>query len=84
MILDAESWMNIRRFRVLHAAGASYVEIAKECGVDWRTVKKYLQQDGVTLPPGAPSRAGTQPQKIAAFTEVIDGWLRAASRSRAP
>ncbi|MDP9434340.1 MAG: IS21 family transposase [Actinomycetota bacterium] len=77
MILDAESWMNIRRFHVLHEAGVSYAEIARECGVDWRTVRKYLQQDGVTLPPRAPSRVGTQPQKITPFAGVIDSWLRA-------
>jgi len=39
MILSPEDWMNIRRFRVLHQAGASYVEIGRECGVDWRTVR---------------------------------------------
>jgi transposase len=77
MILDAESWMNIRRFRALHEAGATYTEIASECGVDWRTVKKYLTVEGVALPPQAPSRAGTQPQLIEPFTEVIDTWLRA-------
>src|SRR3954454_7558454 len=65
MILDAESWMNIRRFRVLHEAGASYAEIARECGCDWRTVRKYLAEDGVPVPPRAPSRVGTQPQGIA-------------------
>ena len=37
--------MNIRRFRVLHETGSSYAEIARECGVDPRTVKKYLQTD---------------------------------------
>ena len=31
--------MNIRRFRALHVAGATYAEIARECGVDWRTVR---------------------------------------------
>ncbi len=36
MIVDAESWMNIRRFRALHAAGASYTDIGRECGRDWR------------------------------------------------
>lgn len=69
--------MNIRRFRVLHEAGASYAEIARECRVDWRTVKKYLAQDGVVLPPAAPSRAGTQPSKIGPFTLLVEGWLRA-------
>jgi transposase len=77
MILDAESWMNIRRFRALHEAGASYAEIARECGVGWRTVRKYLAEDGVALPPRAPSRAGTQPRVITPFIEVIDAWLRA-------
>jgi hypothetical protein len=76
MILDEESWMNIRRFRVLHEAGASYAEIARECRVDWRTVRKYLAEDGVALPPAAPSRAGTQPTKIAPFAELVEGWLR--------
>ena len=56
MILDVESWMNIRRFRVLHEAGATFAEIARECGGDWRTVKKYLAEDGVVLPPRASSR----------------------------
>lgn len=77
MILDAESWMNIRRFRSLHEAGASYAEIARECGVDWRTVRKYLTEEGVALPPRAPSRAGSQPRVIAPLVEVIEGWLRA-------
>lgn len=76
MILDAESWMNIRRFRALHEAGASYAEIARECGVDWRTVRKYLAEDGVALPPRGPSRAGCQPRVITPFVEVIDAWLR--------
>jgi len=71
MILDSRSWMNIRRFRVLHEAGASYAEIALECDVDWRT---YLSADG--LPPAAPSRAGTQPQVITPFVALIEAWLR--------
>jgi transposase len=77
MIVDAESWMNIRRFRALHAAGASYAEIGREVGCDWRTVKKYLEEDGVALPPRASSRAGTQPRVITAFAAVIESWLRA-------
>ena len=68
--------MNIRRFRVLHEAGATYAEIGREVGCDPRTVKKYLKEDGVALPPRAPSRAGTQPQKIAPVAQVVDAWLR--------
>lgn len=68
--------MNVRRFRPLHEAGASYAEIAAECGCDWRTVRKYLRSEGVASPPRAPSRAGSQPQVIAPFTGLIDAWLR--------
>jgi transposase len=77
MILDTESWMNVRRFRALHAAGASYAEIGRECGCDWRTVKKYLDEDAPSAPPTAPSRAGTQPRLITPFVPVVEAWLRA-------
>ena len=55
MILDLESWMNIRRFRVLHEAGATFAEIGRECGCDWRTVRKYLAEDAASVPPAAPA-----------------------------
>lgn len=69
--------MNIRRFRALHAAGATYAEIARECGVDWRTVRKYLAEDACSAPPTAPPRAGSQPRVITPFVAVIEAWLRA-------
>lgn len=69
--------MNVRRFRSLQAAGASYVEIARECGCDWRTVKKYLAEDAASAPPAGPARAGTQPRKLAGLEPVIEAWLRA-------
>lgn len=68
--------MNIRRFRALHAAGASFAEIARECGCDWRTVRKYLAEDAPSVPPVAPSRAGCQPRVITPFVGVIESWLR--------
>lgn len=76
MILDAESWMNIRRFRALHDAGASYAEIGRECGCNWRTVRKYLSEEGVALPPRTPSRAGR--------TAAGDRAVRGVDRRVAP
>jgi transposase len=80
MILDEVSWMNIRRFRALHEAGASYVEIAAEVGCDWRTVKRYLAAEPgdpqAAVPPRAPSRVGTQPRLIEPHVARIEGWLR--------
>jgi transposase len=76
MILDAETWMNIRRFRALQQRGATYAEIAAEVGCDWRTVKKYIEAGSVSVPPAGPSRKGCIPQVIASFAGVIDLWLR--------
>jgi hypothetical protein len=77
MILDPESWMNIRRFRALHDAGATFVEIGRECGCDWRTVRKYLAEDASSVPPTAPPRVGTQPLLITPFIPLVEAWLRA-------
>lgn len=77
MILDQESWMNIRRFKQLHATGMTYAEIGRECGCDWRTVRKHLAEDAPTSPPSAPSRKGTQ--KVA-ITEVIAALIDAMLR----
>ena len=83
MILDAETWMNIRRFRALHERGASYAEIAAEVGCDWRTVKKYIEDGAAGVPPKGPPRKGCLPRVIAPFAGVIDGWLRADITLRA-
>jgi transposase len=77
MILDGVSWMNIRRFRALHERGVPLAAIARECGHDWRTVKKYLAQDGLLGPPTGSPRAGTQPRLIDPFVAVVEAWLRA-------
>lgn len=68
--------MNIRRFRALHAAGASFAEIARECGCDWRTVKKYLAADAPVAPPASPPRAGCQPRVITPLVGVVEEMLR--------
>ena len=72
--------MNIRRFRALHDAGATYAEIAHECGCDWRTVRKYLADDAASVPPTGPPRAGTSAAADHPFIPVVDAWLRADLR----
>ena len=64
MIVDEEIWMDIRRFKALHESGTTYADIARECGVDYRTVKKYLDADAPSVPPSGPPRVGTQPRVI--------------------
>ena len=60
MILPVEAWMDLRRYKPLRDAGATWREIADEVGLDWRTVKKYLSADAPGGPPAAPSRKGTR------------------------
>ena len=69
--------MNVRRFRALNEKGVPLAVIARECGCDWRTVKKYLAVDADPVPPAAPPRAGTQPRLIAPLVPVVEAWLRA-------
>ncbi|MGW6412910.1 helix-turn-helix domain-containing protein, partial [Streptomyces vinaceus] len=44
MVLDPHRWLELRRFRPLYESGAmSLREIAKETGLNRRTVSKYLK-----------------------------------------
>lgn len=79
MILDQEKWMDFRRFKPLHEAGAvTYADIAQECEVDWRTVKRHLADDAPVSPPEGSPRTGTQPRKVTPeFENLIRGcWSR--------
>jgi len=77
VVLEAERWLELRRFRAMRRAEVSISEIARETGLNWRTVKKYLEADGPAAPPAPPPRADRGKQLIAAYAPVIDAWLRA-------
>ncbi len=76
VVLEAERWLELRRFRALREAGASYLGIARETGLNWRTVKKYLEAEGPAAPP-APRRGRTAEAGDRRVRPVIDAWLRA-------
>ncbi len=76
--------MDIRRFASLHDSGTTYAEIARECGVDYRTVKKYLAAGATRVKPRGTSRKGTQPSVITAqVQERIAAMLRVDVELRA-
>ncbi|MEV5952041.1 hypothetical protein [Streptomyces sp. NPDC051993] len=72
MILDSERWMDLRRFRALHEAGLSISAIARETGLNWRTVKKYVEEPPPVVPPKGSSRKGCHGKVIEPFKPVID------------
>ncbi|GGR50890.1 putative transcriptional regulator [Streptomyces netropsis] len=52
MVLDPHRWLELRRFRGLYESGAmSLREIAKETGLNRRTVAKYLSGETPVTPP---------------------------------
>lgn len=52
MLLDSERWLELRRFRGLLESGALRLsEIARETGLDRKTVRKYLSSPGPATPP---------------------------------
>ncbi|MDY7091020.1 MAG: IS21 family transposase [Actinomycetota bacterium] len=75
MVLDAERWLELRRFRALRDAGLSISEIARETGLHRRTVRKYLNAELGQAPQRAPRPR--RPLALDAFAHVIDAWLRA-------
>jgi len=81
MLLSLEEWMDLRAFRALRAAGATWAEIARETGYDWRTVKKYLAAEAQALPPSVQRQP--QGRMIDPWKPLIDGWLEGESRLQA-
>jgi len=75
VVLDAERWLELRRFRALRDAGLSVSEIARETGLHRRTVRKYLNAElGQAPQRAAPAK---RPLVVEPFAHVIDAWLRA-------
>ena len=60
----------------LHAAGATFAEIGRECGCDWRAVRKYLAENAISVPPAGPPRASIQPLLITPYIPLVEAWLR--------
>jgi hypothetical protein len=81
MILSQEALMDLRRFKALAEAGATWAEIARESGHDWRTVKRYLATGAPATPP-APAKRGPGPRLIDPYSHLADGWLRKTAEAQ--
>ncbi|MGW3957799.1 DDE-type integrase/transposase/recombinase [Streptomyces sp. NPDC004752] len=78
MVLDPQRWLELQRFRALFESGAvTLTEIAKETGLNRKTVRKYLSGQA---PAGSPRRVSNGRPRKKAVDEVaplIDAMLRA-------
>src|SRR5919201_2957563 len=74
--------MKLRGINALSEAGATWAEIARETGYDWRTVKRYLSGDAAAVPP-APARRRPGPRLIDPYTHLVDAWLGRQPRLKA-
>ncbi|MEU6278661.1 IS21 family transposase [Streptomyces populi] len=77
MVLDPHRWLELRRFRPLYESGAmSLREIAKETGLNRRTVSKYLK-DPVSAALPKREAAGRRPRRVVdEIAPLIDAMLR--------
>ena len=82
MLLSEEEWMDLRAYRSLRAAGATWAEVAREAGCDWRTAKKYLAEGAAASPPTVTGRP-RPPRLIDPWVRTIDAWLETEPRIRA-
>ncbi|WP_442813353.1 hypothetical protein [Streptomyces sp. NBC_01244] len=77
MVLDPQRWMELRRFRGLFESGAmSLSEIAKETGLNRRTVGKYLTARAPIAPPRRSSSVHARGRMADEVAPLIDAMLR--------
>lgn len=77
MVLDPHRWLELRRFRPLYESGAmSLREIAKETGLNRRTVSKYLKDPASLAPPKREAADQRTRRVVDEVAPLIDAMLR--------
>ena len=75
-MITQEEWMDLLSYHSLAASGATWAEIARLAGCDWRTARKYLSAER-PKPPRYRPRPSRQ-KVIDRYIDVIDVALRAS------
>lgn len=73
-MMPQEAWMDLMSFRPFVAAGASWAEIGRLAGCDWRTARRYLAAERLHPPRYGPRPP--VPKMIDSVAATIDAWLR--------
>lgn len=77
MVLDPHRWLELRRFRPLYESGGiSLREIAKETGLNRRTVGKYLKDCAPAAPPKREPGVHRPRRAVYEVAPLIDAMLR--------
>src|SRR5262249_27779165 len=82
MLVCLEEWMNVGALKAMRQAGATWADIGREAGCDWRTVEKCLSVEGPVSPPAVTGRTPV-PRVIDPYTDLVDGWLAGTPRLQA-
>ncbi|MDQ1013279.1 hypothetical protein QFZ82_007764 [Streptomyces sp. V4I23] len=78
VVLDPHRWLELRCFRSLLESGAiSLSEVARETGLDRKTVRKYLSAPGPATPPRRSPNGRSKARVIDEFAPLVDSMLRA-------
>lgn len=75
-MITQEEWMDLLSYRQMAAAGATWAEIARLAGCDWRTVRKYLSAERHRPPRYKPRPP--KPRLIDPYVDLIDAVLRSS------
>ncbi|WP_167829081.1 IS21 family transposase [Streptomyces sp. MZ04] len=77
MVLDPHRWLELRRFRGLYESGSmSQRQIAKETGLNRRTVAKYLSGQVPAAPPEREPSGQPRKRMVDEVAPLIDAMLR--------
>lgn len=77
MVLDPHRWLELRRFRGLYESGAmSERQIAKETGLNRRTVAKYLSGQVPAAPPQREPNGLPRRRTVDEVAPLVDAMLR--------
>lgn len=61
--------------QMFYEQGKNISEIATATGLNWKTVKKYVDMEDFSSPPPAPETEVTHDSKLNHFKPLIDSWL---------
>ena len=64
--------------------GLGLTDIAKKLNCDWRTVRKYVDQEDFSPPAPVPERDIQHESKLDPFKPLIDKWLIGDTEKRTP